>query len=247
MAVQLSKEIRAAELTYGSEWVTVFLGENKVVYIKNFSLREIFDNEKLGISNYFYWCSIGNYNAEKPKELSEREEREYNDQIELSRAMFLKIFVKCDNVQCLGDNGYRLIFGEEYMPISREEMIMIFDAFREIYCLSSGKVPFADLVAKTERGKKGLEMFRKAKAAEDARQHGEHTIWGTIMGVSTHHNSYNLLNIWDLKMWQLMKTHTQLFKEDNIYFTRLGIYTGNIDNSKNKIKPKELDWSIMND
>lgn len=241
----LINDIRDAELTYGAEWITVCLSGDKVVYIRNLSLREIFDPRKLGISNYFHWCSISNYGAEKPSNLTEKEEKEYKNQIELFRAAFLKLFVMCDNVQSLGDSNYRLVIGEDFVSISEDELYMIFDAFREIYYLSSGKQPFADLVAKTERGKKGLEMFRKAKAADNARQHGEHTIWGIILGVATHSHSYNLLNIWDLKMWQLMKTHSQMFKNDNIYFTKLAIYTGNMDTSKNKIKPKELDWSIV--
>lgn len=240
----IEKEQRRWELTCGKELVTVNLSSQKRVYIKNHNLKYIF--ETLGFSQYMSLCSVSAYNKnDVPSGFSEDEIHKLNEQMVFNTAIFLKEFVLCDNIQYNPqDNEYRIGNNNEFIALNKEDMNEIFSAFREIYSLSGEKVAFADAKPKTKEHEEFLAVIRKAQANIDRKKNGERTIDGIIMGVTSKHPSYNLTNIWDLTMWQLMETYTTLHKIDNAYFTKIGIYTGNIDMKKSKITNKELDWSV---
>lgn len=237
------KEERYWQLTCGKELISVEVSNDKKVYIRNRKLDYIFN--KLGFSQYMFLCSVSAYkDKEIPHDMSDQEKEQLNNQMLLHKAIFLKEFVLCEDVQYSNNGFYRLVFkNKSVIDLSNDDMNLIFTAFREIYCLSGGKVAFEDAKPATERGKKFLEMMRKGKASIDAKKSGNHTIDSIIMGVTSKHSSYNLLNIWDLTMWQLMQTHNIMYKIDGAYFYKIGVYTGNIDTEKSKTTARELDWS----
>lgn len=241
----LEKEQRYWELTRGKEWISVFLPEERVVYIHNFKLDYIFD--VLGFSEYMTYCAIPSYKDKPiPKEWSELEKEKLNNEIVLSYAAFLHKFVKCDSVQYDQSNKlFRIVNGKNYEVLNDKDMGAIFEAFKEVYCLSGSKdnVPWKDAKPRNKEDEEFLAIMRKAKAKIDEKKNGKHTIDSIILGVTSKHQSYNMFNIWGLTMWQLMETHSKMYGIDNAYFTKIGIYTGNIDTKKAKIEANELGWS----
>ena len=239
----IQQEQRYWELTYGTELVTCYIG-NKKIYLHNYRLKYIF--ETLGVEKYLHLCGISGFKNNQPSGLSQLEIEKLNKEIILNYAIFLHEFVQCDSVQYdVISKEFRIKNNSDEFTLSDNEMNELFDNFREIYCLgdSSGKDLFENAKPITEEGKQDLDFFRKAAAKINSQQNGSHTIDSIIMGITAKHPSYNLLNIFDLTIWQLIKTHSAMYKMDDIYFTKIGIYTGNIDTQKSKIKPKELDWS----
>lgn len=240
----IQQEQRYWELTYGVEWVSCYIGTNKKVYLHNYKLKYIF--ETLGVEKYLHFCSISGFKDNQPSDLNQLEIEKLNKEMMFNYAIFLHEFVQCDNVQYDAmSEEFRIKNNLEEIILSNTEMNELFDNFREIYCLgdSGGKDLFEGAKPITEEGKKDLAFFRKAAAKINAKHDGNHTIDSIVMGITAKHPSYNLLNIFDLTVWQLMKTHSTMYKVDDVYFTKIGIYTGNIDTKKSKIKPKELDWS----
>jgi len=243
----IKEEQRFWELTYGAEWVTCLIGQ-KTIYIHNYKLKYIF--ETLGVEKYLRLCSTASYKDNIPINLNNIELEKLNKEIVLSYAIFLHEFVMCDRVQYNERNKEFIIFNKEKdIILSENEMNILFDNFKQIYCLGNPKEDklFSGAKPITEKGKELLEIFRKATAKVNSAKSGVHTIDSIIMGVTSKHPSYNLLNIFELTMWQLMKTHSAMYKNDSIYFTNIGVYTGNIDTKKSKIKPEELDWSVRTD
>ena len=232
------------ELTGGNSLITVFLDGKRKVYIKNYTLDYIF--HKMGYEKYFSLCSISSLKSDnKPKNLTEEEEKDFFEKRTLKIAIFIREFIECENVQYDSRKEVFIISnGNEITELSSKDIDDIFDDFKDIYCLAGGKPLFEGAKPITEKGKDVLEKFRAATEKVNRKNNGVHTIDSIIMGITAKHQSYNFINIWNLTMWQLMKTHSAMYKNDNIYFTNIGIYTGNIDSTKMKMKQKELDWSI---
>lgn len=197
-------------------------------------------------------CSIASYNKKNiPGELSQKELQELDNKITFNIALFLKEFVKCDNVGYNNQtNEYILMFNEEEnLVLSNDDLDEVFNSFKEIYCISNNqKVPFSNLKPHNEEDEKFLDIMRMAQNNINRKENGVHTIDSVIMGITSKSGSnYNLFNIWGLTIWQLMEVNSVMHKDDNAYFTKVGIYTGNIDVKKSKIKPKDLDCSVRDD
>ena len=242
--MDVEKEQRRWELVCGKELVTVFLSGSRKIYIRNYKLNYIF--KELGYSQYMTLCSVASYNKDEiPNTLSEAEKESIKQQMVFNTAVFFNEFVECDNIKYDHEaNEFLLTVGETMVILKEQDVNDVFTAFKETYSLGGGKVAFADAKPKTKEHEDFLAVIRKAQAKIDRKKNGEHTVDSILIGVTSKHPSYNLLNIWDLTVWQLMETYSVLHKIDGAYFTKIGIYTGNIDMKKSKITNKELDWSI---
>ncbi len=170
-------------------------------------------------------------------------------QLLISYAIFISLVIVCDKVQYVQETScFRIYNGEEMIDLSDKDMDIIMQAFKEVYCLTGGSGKSSKMIdnAKpvTEQGKKDIEIFKQAMAKIDASRNGITTIDSMIAGIAAKTGSpYNYFNIWNLTVWQLFSVHAHMYKEQNIYFTNIGIYTGNIDTKENKIKPKDMSWS----
>lgn len=246
----VQKNKRYWQLTRGTEWVTVWLDNEREVYIHNFSLGYIFDEDAMGYEKYMSLCAITTYiDKPIPQEWSEIEKQKIKNDIVFSYAIFFKTFVKCDDVQYIPtENEFRLLFHKDgsHIALSESDIKQIFVAFREIYCMGNPQdnVPWKDAKPRNKEDEEFLAIMREMQMKVDRKKNGEYTIDSIIMGVSAISSTYNLFNIWDLKMWQLMNTHSRMNKKDSIHYTRTGIVAGTIDTKKNNINPSELSWSI---
>ena len=144
------------------------------------------------------------------------------------------------------ENEFLVILGESYVVLNADDMNEIFNSFKEIYCIvTNQKQPFADAKPRNAADEEFLAIIRKAQNNINRKKNGIHTIDSVIMGVTSKTGSnYNLANVWDLTVWQLMEVNSIMHKDDSAYFTKIGIYTGNIDAKKAKIESKDLDWTV---
>lgn len=230
------------ELAAGLEDITCKLDDNRKVYIKNYTLNYIYN--KMKIQKYISLCGISGYKMAELPEMNAIEQIVFNKQMDLKIAIFLNEFVKQDNIQYdESTDEFIVIVGKSETRLTRADIDKVFENFREIYCLTGGKQPFNEAKPITDEGKELLEIFRKAQVKIDTKKNGNVTMGSIMLGVSVKHPSINLINIKEYTVWQLMQTHSWLYKVDDVYFTKLGIYTGNIDTKKANIKPEELNWS----
>ena len=243
---ETQNEQRRWELVCGAEWITVFLSGNRKVYVRNHKLDHIF--RTMGFAHYMSLCSIASYNEnEVPDNFSEAELRQLKNDMILNKAVFIKEFVKCDDVRYdEKENEFLVILGESYVVLNADDMSEIFNSFKEIYCIvTNQKQPFADAKPRNAADEEFLAIIRKAQNNINRKKNGIHTIDSVIMGVTSKTGSnYNLANVWDLTVWQLMEVNSIMHKDDSAYFTKIGIYTGNIDAKKAKIESKDLDWTV---
>ena len=182
-----------------------------------------------------------------PSEWNENDKERLRNEITFNYAIFLKNFLKCANVQYDYKNDIFRVIEEnnQLLNLTNNDLKIIFSVFKEVYCLngSIGDAPWKNAKPRNKEDEEFLAIMRKAKTNIDVKKNGKQTIDSIIMGVTTKHPSYNLINVWDLTIWQLMTTHSKMYKNDSSYYTQIGIYTGNIDTKKNKIEPNELSWS----
>lgn len=66
------------------------------------------------------------------------------------------------------------------------------------------------------------------------------TLSSIISGIAYKSNSLNIINIWDLTIYQLYDALNRLNLIDNYQFTLNGIYTGTVDSKK--INMKDINW-----
>ena len=194
---ETQNEQRRWELVCGTEWITVFLDNNRKVYIKNHKLDYIF--RTMGFSRYMSLCSVTSYKEEDiPKDFSEIEVQKIKNDMTLNMAVFIKEFVKCNEVRYdKSKDEFLIVFNEhEYIILNTKDMRDIFEAFKEAYCIqTSEKQPFAEAKPQTAAQEEFLKIARKAQNNINRKKNGTHTIDSVIMGVASKIGSnYNLFN-----------------------------------------------------
>lgn len=233
-------------LVKGRKEIPVVLENDMVVFIYNFNLGYIF--ETIGYSKYITMCSVPR--IKKNVNTSEIDNEKAVCQFLMLYSMFFETFVRCEKVQVdILKEEIRLVLPDNTNVILNDSDIeKIFSVFNKIYCLdgyTDGKGElWNNAKARNKEDEEFLKVMRSAQHKINMKNNGEQTIDSLILGVTARHNSYNLLNIWELTIWQLIRTNAKLQKIDDSYYTQIGIYTGNIDVKKNKIKNHELSWSV---
>lgn len=185
----------------------------------------------IGFDLYNMFCNISNIELdliEKDSSISE------------IVSVFLTVFTNCDTVKYNSQlHDFQVFFDDvNYIMIDKERLSYIFFLFRQMYF-----VPESEKVEKEQMTEKQRKMFEqindfKNKAKKDV----EITIESIIESITVKHNSYNLFNIWDLKVYQLMRTYCRINHIDSYENTLFGIYTGNVDSEK--ISFEKINWSI---
>lgn len=246
MNKDIQNEQRYWELTRGSEYITVFLSENKTVLLRNFKLKDIFDD--MGVDMYLTLCSTPSLKNEiNLKDFEDSQKEEIKRQIDFSYAIFLNTMIKCKTIQySQTDSRFRIVDDSgDIIELSDRDINTIFSSFKEVYCLAGGnKKSKTEAKPITKEGEEVLRILQEAQRKVDEKNNGVVAIDSIILGVTSKEGSpYNLFNVWDLTIWQLHQVHNRMYKNDNIFFYNLGVYTGNIDTKKSKMKNRDLNWS----
>lgn len=136
-------------------------------------------------------------------------------------------------------NEYVCSLGEnKRLIINRKNIDNILETARKMYCVPKRKER-VQTSSEIESILKEFEEFDK-KTKYNKKQGGI-TLDSIILAVSTRHHTYNLFNIWDLTVFQLLETYRQLEKDDNWHYTMTGAYAGTIDTKQ--IDMSKIHWA----
>lgn len=159
---------------------------------------------------------------------------EVDDMVSLSELVkgFLSIFTNAYKIEFIKQlNDYQVYFDESNFTMVNQQMLShIFYLFRKMYCIPDKEDSKSATEEMSDQQKKMLEQI---KSFQKKVENKHITTFDSIVEtISVKHNSYNLLNIWSLKVYQLMQTYQRLNVIDNYNNIMLGIYTGNVDSEK---------------
>lgn len=209
-------------------------GKNNLL-LKNYKIGHIFS--EIGLENYNLFCNIS---------LMEIDEADENIKGFLLKSLeeFFKVFTNCQHVKYhdfLQD--YLIFFNDiDFVRVGVSDISSLFEIFRTVYCVPKKEGKYDNIVVKNERQKEMLDKFKAFDKKIQESKKNYVTLDSLVESVSVKHPSYNLLNIWDLTVYQLMKTYERIMQVDKYNHIMLGIYTGNIDSKE--VKDEEINWSI---
>lgn len=129
---------------------------------------------------------------------------------------------------------------ENPIKIKRENFINVLENIRQIYCVEKPKSDFDEESATDDEVAKMLREFAEVKKKQNKSESGM-TYESILEGITVKHPSYNLFNIWDLTMYQLMHTFYRLEHVSTYSSIMQSIYAGVM--SSKDVKMKEIHWA----
>lgn len=118
----------------------------------------------------------------------------------------------------------------ERIRLNQKKVDDIFEVVKAMYCIPERRLEEVKVDKEIDNIMKEFEEFnRKTKHKE--KSHGL-TLDSIVLAVSTRHNTYDLFNIWNLTVFELMKTYRQLEKNDHWDNVMQGIYAGTVDSKQ---------------
>lgn len=213
--------------------LTIYSKDGYELKLLNHNLRYIFSNVGLEFYNIFSNLST-----------TELDRVEDNKSFSELVKIFLSIFTNAYKIEYKETlNDYQVYFDESNFTMINQQLLShIFYLFRKMYYVpdkEDGK--YDKMIAKDDKFKDILEEFKEFDAQVSKSKTHIVTIDSIVESIAVKHNSYNLINIWDLTIYQLMRSYYRINAVDNYSNVMLGIYTGNIDSEK--IKHDEINWS----
>lgn len=138
------------------------------------------------------------------------------------------------------DNGKRIRFTE-----SKFDGFM--EVFKKMYVVSRGEKKLSNEInpdwAVDEETRKFAEEILEFKKESKKRKNGNITMMGIIEGICSKSNSYTLLNIWELTVYQLMIQYYGIEQNENYGYILSSVYAGVYDTKKNKLEIDKIHWA----
>lgn len=220
------------------------------ITIKNYKLGEIFND--IGITKYLQMTGLI---SRSPSDFIDKKYLK-----EISSVTMFDIFCMSYEMQELFMETMKFFTGYEWrfvanrafvefqatntsdkdVHINKENHEHILNTIKEMYCLSEVKKE-SEREDIDDRMKEILAEFEEEENKVNKAKGGKITIFSIIDGVSTKHPSINILNIWNLTMFQLMRNFYSLGKNINEDRVMNGIYSGVIDSKK--IDLDKIHWA----
>lgn len=142
----------------------------------------------------------------------------------------------------LGTHEFVSSTNKNRITIGKKEIEDIFHIIQETYCVTKESNKYEDIKTKTQEGEDLLKEFMLEEEKINKNKTPSITLKSIIKGVSSRPSNYNLFNIWDLTIYQLMETFYTLNMYDNYNYSMTSVYQGIMD-SKNLSK---LNWASEN-
>ena len=119
---------------------------------------------------------------------------------------------------------------------------------KKIYVVNRGSKDSSDeldpSLAKSEEARKMVEEFIEFENKKNSnKEKGTITLMGVVNGVCSQGIGYNLFNVWDLKMYQLMAQYFGVEQDKNYDYIMNSVYQGVWDTKKNKINYNDIHWA----
>lgn len=215
------------------------------ITIKNYKLGEIFRD--IGLIKYLQMTSVVN------KKARDFIKAEYLD--EVKDIKIFDVFCMSKDMQKLLSTIMNFFTGYEWnfvvtssfsellatnqdgvrVHINRDNYEDVLDVIKAMYCLDETKRE-SDRDDIDEEMRELLLEFEEEEAKVKAAKGSKLTLVSIIDGISNKHNSINLLNIWDYRIYQIMHTYYILNKIDNEDRLMTAIYSGTIDSKKAELE-----------
>ena len=119
---------------------------------------------------------------------------------------------------------------KERIRLNQQKIDEIFQVVKEMYCIPERKLERKKVDKEIDEILKEFEEFNK-KTKYKEKNKGL-TLDSIVLAVSTRHNTYDLFNIWDLTVFELIQTYRQLEKNDHWDNIMQGIYAGTVDSKQ---------------
>ena len=124
----------------------------------------------------------------------------------------------------------------------------LMELVRKIYVVNTGKSNGSNLelnpdLATSEEARKLAEEFAEEEKKLKGKNKTNITLNGIIKGICSKSNNYNLFNIWDLTMYQLMVQYYGIEQDENYGYIMTSIYSGIYDIKKNKLNINDIHWA----
>lgn len=110
--------------------------------------------------------------------------------------------------------------------LTRDHYLQVIDLIQQVCCIKEEEEKIDDSKFKNELARKMFEKMRRAQKARAKKNDINLTLPNIISAVSVKHPSYNLLNIWDLTIFQLLDAFNRLQVDAvyNIDSTRVSVW-----------------------
>jgi len=211
------------------------------IEIKPFTIGEIVE---IGYEKYYQLLNIFILDVEDilnniPKELNDITVFDLflkSGSQELFEALInaISLFLRVENSNEFGiDNEYNIIINK--YKINNSNWSQICDIIQMQNCIKKEKESYNPA---NEEAKKIIERIKALKKENPIKE--SITLSSMISGVSWKSNNINILNIWDLTIYQLYDALNRLNLIDNYQFTLSGIYAGTVNGKE--INMKDINW-----
>lgn len=214
------------------------------IVILNHTLDYIYDNNKMGIDEYYRLLSIINFDK-KALLNNGLLEKDIDYYIMGLTIEMLEKFIECKEVKYhINMEVYVVYINDiEFVLLDKNKLIEIFNVIKQMYRISDADIKKDDIVFDNDEvAKKFAEFFEAEKNMDDTGD--KVTLSSVIEYVSSKHPSINLLNIWGLTVWQLQRTYIRLSMIDECDRVINGISFGAIDSKKINIEKLRADKVI---
>lgn len=213
--------------------------------IKNYNLDYLFNI--MGLETYFAYVHLVKLDKNELKKDGFTDD-EIDYYVMCHTIAFLETFLKCYEVKYNRQLNMYMVYLEEYSEefiwVDNIKLKKIYDIFKQMYCISDNVEEKEELIFASDEAERALlewEMEEKKRNEKKSNSHkGELTLNSMISYVSAKSKTLSIINIWEIKMYQLHEEYRRLNAIDNYENHILGIYTRYID-SKNikldKIRP----------
>lgn len=130
--------------------------------------------------------------------------------------------------------------------ITKDKFDGLMDIVRKMYVINRGKKTTSTIInpnmAVDEETKKFAEEILELQK-QGNKQNGNITMMGIIEGICSKPNTYNLFNIWDLTVYQLMIQYYGIEQNENYGYILSSVYAGIYDTKKNKLDIEKIHWA----
>lgn len=227
------------------------------IIIRNYSTGEIF--EDLGLDKYEYLISLTILDVKdifKDNKIDNIDNLKMYDVICTSFEFnnwfieFLNTFTYME--WSFGNFNDFVAYDEnkKRFRITKDKFDGLMDIVRKMYVVNRGnkhkssKFDFDKAVIKDEDMRQTLEELAEAeRKAKKRKGNKEITLNGIITGICSKSNSYNLFNIWNLTVYQLMAQYYGIEQDENYRYVLTSIYSGVYDLKKSNTKLENIHWA----
>lgn len=121
------------------------------------------------------------------------------------------------------------------------------EVFKKAYCVNRGSKKSTTSInpdlAVDEETKKFAEEILELQNQGNKKQKGNITLMGIIEGICSKPNSYDLFNIWNLTVYQLMIQYYGIEQNESYGYILSSVYAGVYDTKKNKLDIEKIHWA----